>query len=98
VDKFDPDPEIRGYVFVRLADYVMAEVAAGRISVGGRLPNEREMAQKYGVSHGTVRRTLELLRERGVAETYPSKGTFVIAATAGPNGADAQKGTSGAGQ
>ncbi|WP_053204754.1 winged helix-turn-helix domain-containing protein [Jiangella muralis] len=81
MENFDPDPQVRGYVFVRLADHLLAEIAESRITVGARLANEREMARTYGVGIGTVRRSLELLRERGIVETYPSKGTFVIATT-----------------
>lgn len=72
---FEPDPA--GYVYVQLADYVQAQVAVGELVPGTRLLAESDMATEYGVSLGTVRRAVRLLRERGVVVTVPSKGTFV---------------------
>ncbi|MER5478408.1 winged helix-turn-helix domain-containing protein [Streptomyces sp. NPDC002734] len=44
---------------------------------GRRIPNERVLADEYSVSAGTVRRAVRELRERGVVETLPAKGSFV---------------------
>jgi GntR family transcriptional regulator len=67
-----------GYVYVRVADEVEAEIRAGRIPCGARLPNERAMGAQYGVAAGTARRAVAELRERGVVVTLPNKGSFVI--------------------
>jgi DNA-binding GntR family transcriptional regulator len=72
---FEPDPA--GYVYVQLADYVQEQIAAGELTPGTRLLAESDMAAEYGVSLGSVRRVVRLLRERGVVVTLPSKGTFV---------------------
>jgi DNA-binding GntR family transcriptional regulator len=42
-----------------------------------RLPGERELGQQYGVALGTVRRALDVLRERGLVVTLLAKGTFI---------------------
>ena len=39
--------------------------------------HERELADVYGVSAGTVRRAVRELRERGLVVTLPAKGTYV---------------------
>ncbi|WP_030757573.1 winged helix-turn-helix domain-containing protein [Streptomyces sp. NRRL F-5135] len=70
------------YVYVRVANQVEQEIAAGRIPVGARLPNERAMGAEYGVASGTVRRAVQELRDRGLVRTLPNKGTFVIATPA----------------
>ena len=43
-----------------------------------RLPSERALAQAHGVSVGTVRKALALLREAGLVETYRSYGSRAV--------------------
>ncbi|MFI2208677.1 GntR family transcriptional regulator [Streptomyces sp. NPDC020141] len=66
-----------GYVYVRVADAVEADIRAGTLPVGARLPNERDLGSQYGVAHGTARRAVQELRDRGLVVTPPNKGTFV---------------------
>lgn len=66
------------YEYVRLADRIAAEIASGKLPAGAALPGERAMTEIYGVSIGTVRRTVRELRERGLVATLPAKGTFVL--------------------
>lgn len=67
------------YEYVRVANALAQEIADGQIPVGGRLGNERELADEYRVSAGTVRRAVQELRDRGLVKTLPGKGTFVVA-------------------
>ena len=67
-----------GYVYVQVADRVAADIRSGKLPVGSRLPNERDMGAQYGVAHGTARRAVQELRDRGLVRTLPNKGTFVI--------------------
>ncbi|HEX5566681.1 MAG TPA: GntR family transcriptional regulator [Streptomyces sp.] len=78
MDQPEPEPVMPQYAYQRLADTIEAEIAAGRPQVGGRLPGEYELAEIHGVSKGTVRRALGLLRERGIVSTLTGAGTFVI--------------------
>ncbi|TXK18908.1 GntR family transcriptional regulator [Homoserinibacter sp. GY 40078] len=55
-----------------------AEIAQGVFSPGARLPGERELATRYGVSRVTVRRALTALEETGVLERSPQRGWFVL--------------------
>ncbi|GGL30298.1 hypothetical protein GCM10010095_14270 [Streptomyces anthocyanicus] len=66
------------YVYVRVANEVEAEIRAGRLPHGARLPNERDMGAQYGVAPGTARRAVQELRDRGLVVTLPNKGTFVV--------------------
>lgn len=77
-DDFDPDPRLRGFVFVRLADHLQAMIADGRLPAGARLANQRDLATEYGVSHDTVARTVVELRKRGLVETFGTKGSYVV--------------------
>ncbi|MGW3727303.1 GntR family transcriptional regulator [Streptomyces sp. NPDC000851] len=67
------------YEYVRVAEDLARQIQEGRIPVGGRLANERELSDVYGVSAGTIRRAVQELRERGLVATLPGKGTFVLA-------------------
>ncbi|MEV4448505.1 winged helix-turn-helix domain-containing protein [Streptomyces mirabilis] len=67
-----------GYVYLRVADLVEADIRSGKLPVGARLPNERDMGAQYGVAPGTARRAAKELRERGLVVTLPNKGTFVV--------------------
>jgi DNA-binding GntR family transcriptional regulator len=74
--------EFPQYVYVQVADQVEAEIRAGRLPIGARLPNERDLGAQYGVAAGTARRAVAELRERGLVVTLPNKGTFVVAVEA----------------
>ncbi|MET8181958.1 winged helix-turn-helix domain-containing protein [Streptomyces sp. NPDC005336] len=65
------------YEWQRVAADIERRISAGEIPQGGRLENERELADRYGVSAGTVRRAVRDLRDRGLVATLPAKGTYV---------------------
>lgn len=66
------------YEWKRVARDIERRIRAGEIPQGGRLENERELADRYSVSAGTVRRAVRDLRERGLVTTLPAKGTYVL--------------------
>jgi DNA-binding transcriptional MocR family regulator len=63
--------------YLRVADDIAARIASGELVPGARLRGERDLATYYEVSYGTVRRAMEVLRERGLIETIHGRGTFV---------------------
>lgn len=66
------------YEWQRVANDLERRIRAGEIPPGGRLENERELADVYSVSAGTVRRAVRELRERGLVGTLPAKGSYVV--------------------
>src|SRR6202012_2014086 len=44
---------------------------------GSRLPGERELATRVGVSRSTLRKELDLLEDRGRHDRSPKRGCFV---------------------
>lgn len=62
-----------------LAAKIMARIDSGAYVMEALLPSCQAMAQEYGVSLITMRRTLELLGDMGVTETYNGIGTKVAA-------------------
>lgn len=66
-----------GYVYAKFADYLTSYIDDGTLAPGAMLPNERNLAAEHGISVGTARRAIQLLRERELVITLPSRGTFV---------------------
>lgn len=61
----------------RIADALAARIESGEFAAGSRLPPEQALAEDFGVAYGTVRRAMDVLRERGLILTVWGKGTFV---------------------
>ena len=68
-----------------LAGHLIWEVVKGEYQIGTYLPSLPQIAQKYHVSVATVRRTLELLSQMGVTQSFHGKGTLVVMRTAKMN-------------
>jgi GntR family transcriptional regulator len=66
-----------GLAYLRVADDIAARIASGELASGTRLRAERELAEYYEVSYGTVRHSMKILRERGLIQTIHGRGTFV---------------------
>lgn len=64
--------------YVRVADDVAARITSGELAPGARLRSERDLAEYYEVAYGTIRRAMQVLRDRGLIETIHGRGTFVI--------------------
>ncbi len=55
-----------GAQYRKLAANMRREIEAGEFGTNGRLPSEESLAEQYGVSRGTVRNALALLRANGL--------------------------------
>lgn len=73
----DDVPRIE-YVYVTIADGIERDIKSGRIPLGARLPGIVDLAEQHAVATGTIRRAVRLLRERGLVQTLPAKGTYVV--------------------
>lgn len=74
-DRIDHDgPET---LWRQVADDLAADIAAGVLSAGSRLPTELELSEIYGVARGTIRRAVAELSERGAIVVVHGRGTFV---------------------
>ncbi len=54
-----------------------AEITAGRLAPGARLPTEAELTARFGVNRHTVRRAMEELEARGLVRIEQGRGSFV---------------------
>ena len=56
---------------------VRAEILEGRLRPGARLPGTRDLADRYGLSRGTIVNAFEQLRSEGYVEGSVGSGTYV---------------------
>jgi GntR family phosphonate transport system transcriptional regulator len=54
-----------------------AEITAGRLPPGARLPTEAELTARFAVNRHTVRRAMEELEARGLVRIEQGRGSFV---------------------
>jgi GntR family transcriptional regulator len=66
-----------GYLYLNVANDIENRINSGELPPESLLPNERQLAVDYGVSLGTARRAIGVLRERDLVVTLRSKGTYV---------------------
>jgi DNA-binding transcriptional MocR family regulator len=64
-----------------IADALEEDIRTGRLAIGAKLPPQREMAARLGLSVGTVSRAYAEARRRGVVEGHVGRGTFVTSST-----------------
>ncbi|WP_433469691.1 PLP-dependent aminotransferase family protein [Spirillospora sp. CA-128828] len=76
--------------FRRVADEVAADIAAGRLRPGERLPPQRAFARGRGIADSTAGRVYAELARRGLVVGEVGRGTFVRAAERAPGPALAE--------
>jgi DNA-binding FadR family transcriptional regulator len=60
-----------------IAERIAAEITAGKLAPGTRLPTEQEMVESMGVSRTVVREAVAALRAEGLVITRQGAGAFV---------------------
>lgn len=68
------------YLFDHLSKIIEEEIKT--IPVGEKIPSERTLVTKYGVSRNIIREVLKSFAERGIIEIIPGKGAMVVDLTA----------------
>jgi DNA-binding FadR family transcriptional regulator len=68
-------------LYQHVAEQVSALIRAGELAVGSRLPPERELAKRLGVSRPTVREAMVALEIAGLIEVRTGSGIYVIGET-----------------
>ena len=92
-------------MYRQIADDLRHQIESGALASGQQLKSEVELREEYGaagvVSRNTVRDAIKLLVARGLVETRPGQGTFVMrkvqpfvtTLTGDPEGGGAGEGT-----
>jgi DNA-binding FadR family transcriptional regulator len=63
----------------QVADQIVLAVREERLTRGDRLPSERELAERFGVSRPTLREALAALELAGVVRSQHGRGTEIVA-------------------
>ncbi len=75
-------------MYRQIADQIAGLIAAGEFKPGSRLPAERELAAKLGVSRASVREAIISLEIGGLVEVRIGTGIFVTMSAAGAGSRD----------
>lgn len=64
-------------LYERVADQIRTELTRDSAAGGARLPSERRLVERFGVSRVTVRAALNELKDQGVLVSLPARGWAV---------------------
>jgi len=64
-------------LYTQLANILRDMITSGELQPRSPLPSESYLQQEQGVSRGTVRAAVAVLRDEGVVVTIGGRGTFV---------------------
>ncbi len=62
----------------QIVEQIERQILQGDLRPGQQLPSERELAERFGASRTSVREAIRILREKGLVEVHPGRGTFVV--------------------
>ena len=65
-------------LFQQLADNIKSQIMHGELVSGNKLPNEKELSEKFGVSRTVVREAMKALAQEGLIEVLAGRGTYVV--------------------
>ena len=65
----------------RVAERLLQQLLEARVPSGTKLPNEYQLAERFGVGRGTVREAVKLLAAQGVLRVKHGSGTYVASLT-----------------
>lgn len=63
--------------YIRVVDSITAQIRAGELAPGEKLPTYAQLADHFKISVTTAQTALRILRERGLVEGHQGKGTYV---------------------
>jgi GntR family transcriptional regulator len=65
-------------IYRTIADDLRHQIETGELRPGEQLKTEIELRERYNASRNTIRDAIKLLTTRGLIETRPGQGTFVV--------------------
>lgn len=75
-----------GKLYRKIVQEIVADIGGGVFPVGTRLPAERDLTERFGVSRPTIREAMIALEMLGLVEARKGSGVFVLASSV--SGAD----------
>ena len=71
-----------------IVDQILTSIDTGEFPAGGRLPPERELAERYSVSRPTIREAVIASEALERLEVKTGSGVYVLESSRGWNGVD----------
>jgi GntR family transcriptional regulator len=65
-------------MYRQIAEDLQHRIKAGELKSGAQIPTEIDLREQYEASRNTVRDAIKWLMTRGLVETRPGQGTFVV--------------------
>lgn len=59
-------------------EYIINEIDKGRLIEGSRLPSERELTEKLGISRNLTREAISVLRGMGIVDSRLGSGNYIV--------------------
>lgn len=75
---YSPDKMSKKPLGERIEDELMEYILQEPVGPGQKIPNEFELAEKFGVGRSTIREAVKGLVSRGILEVRRGSGTYVI--------------------
>ena len=73
-------------LYRKVADELAAAIRGGAWRTGQKLPSERDLAERYGVSRPSIREAMIALEIYGLVEIRQGSGIYVVEPRAGAGG------------
>ncbi len=64
-------------LYIDVVNDIKNKMNKGKLKKGDKLPSERELALKYDISRNVVREAITVLRNEGLVDVFPGRGTYV---------------------
>ena len=64
-------------IYTQIVENFRAQIAAGILQPGDKLPSVRELAAQLSINPNTIQRAYRELEVKGIVQTIPGKGCFV---------------------
>ena len=71
------DPDRATPVYLQLAAILEERIRSGELPAGRIIPSENTLIGEFGIARETVRKAVNVLRERELVVTVHGRGTFV---------------------
>ena len=65
-------------MWLAITELIQERILNGAYPANSRLPSEVSLQQETGAARETIRQAIAALRDRGLIETVPGKGSYVL--------------------
>ena len=68
--------------YVRVADAIRQRIQTGELKPGDRLPSTKQLEAEFGVSYGSIRGAMLVLKAEGLVRGQPGEAVYVSGSVA----------------